>query len=245
MTALNLTLRQRQPELMDQPGLDERAHRAALVGIGRVNNLSRIGQVLWREIDRIISERRLKRVRVLDLACGGGDLAFGLARHALRRGIDFSIDGHDISPIAIAHAKEQATTTKTEKVCFFVSDALNEPFGKETDEPYDIIMCSLFLHHLKEEQVVHLLQKMAATARHAVIIDDLRRTHLGYGLAWMGCRLLTRSPMVHVDGPLSVEGAFTVDEACSLAEQAGLQNTRIAKHWPERFLMTWENPKKN
>jgi len=239
MTTLNLALRQRQPELMDQLGLDERAHRAALIGIGRVNNLSRIGHVLWQEIDRIISERSLKSVRVLDIACGGGDLTIGLASHALRRGVDFAIEGCDMSPTAVTHAKERATVTKTKNVQFFICDALSEPFCKGTDEPYDIVICSLFLHHLEEDQVVHLLQKMAAAVRHAVIIDDLRRTRLGYGLAWIGCRLLTRSPMVHVDGPLSVQGAFTVDEAWSLAKKASLQNTKIVKHWPQRFLMTW------
>jgi 2-polyprenyl-3-methyl-5-hydroxy-6-metoxy-1,4-benzoquinol methylase len=240
MTTLNLTFRQRQPELMDQPGLDERTHRKALAGIQRVNDISRIGYVLWRAIDRVIMERHLESVRVLDIACGGGDLAICLAGHALRRNVDFSADGCDINRTAVAHAKAQAVAANADNVHFFESDALSESFDKSSRGQYDIVMCSLFLHHLEENQAVKILRKMATSVRHAVIIDDLRRTRLGYGLAWIGCRLLTRSPMVHVDGPLSVQGAFTVEEARSLAERAGMQNARIVKHWPQRFLMTWQ-----
>jgi len=225
---------------MDQPGLDERAHQKALAGIQRVNGMSRIGHVLWREIDRILTQRHLEKVRVLDLACGGGDLAIFLGRQAIRRNIDFSIDGYDISRTAVAHAKAQAASSNASNVHFSVHDALNESFDERSDTKYDIVMCSLFLHHLEEDQAVNLLQKMADAARHAVIVDDLRRTRLGYGLAWIGCRLITRSPMVHVDGPLSVQGAFTLGEVRSLAERAGYQNAQVVKHWPQRYLMTWQ-----
>lgn len=240
MAALNLTRRHRQPELMDQPGLDEQTHRKALTGIGRVNNLSRIRHVLGREIIRIARHQKLKRVRVLDLACGGGDLAIGLGRHASRHNIGFKIDGCDISPVAIAHANDKALASKVNDVRFFECDVLNDSFNESVKDDYDIVMCSLFLHHLEENQAIQLLQKMASKAQHAVIVNDLRRTQLGYGLAWIGCRLLTRSSMVHVDGPLSVEGAFTIEETKMLAWEAGLQNVRMVKHWPERFLMTWQ-----
>ena len=63
---------------------------------------------------------------------------------------------------------------------------------------------------------------------------------LGYGLAWAGCRVLTRNPLCRVDGPLSVEGAFSLPEVLDLAAQCQLQDATIRKQWPERFLMTWE-----
>jgi 2-polyprenyl-3-methyl-5-hydroxy-6-metoxy-1,4-benzoquinol methylase len=103
---------------------------------------------------------------------------------------------------------------------------------------YDVVMCSLFLHHLTEDDAVVLMGKMQAAARSLVLIDDLRRTRLGYCLAWLGCRLLTRCHVVHVDGPMSVEGALTVAETQKLAEHAGIRNAVFEIHWPERFIMT-------
>ncbi|MCA9021331.1 MAG: hypothetical protein KDA74_14375, partial [Planctomycetaceae bacterium] len=58
-------------------------------------------------------------------------------------------------------------------------------------------------------------------------------------LAWTACRLLTRSPVVHTDGPLSVAGAFTVNEIKELAGQAGLDGFQITRHWPQRWLLKW------
>ena len=91
--------------------------------------------------------------------------------------------------------------------------------------------------------LVHLVISALVGASFAVLFGGLVHgtgEGLGYGLAWIGCRLLSRSPMVHVDGPLSVQNAFTVDEARSLANKSGLQSARIVKHWPQRFLMTWQ-----
>jgi hypothetical protein len=60
-------------------------------------------------------------------------------------------------------------------------------------------------------------------------------------MAVVGCHLLSGSRVVHVDGPISVAGAFTPGEALSLAEQAGLQGATLTRHWPQRYLLTW-NP---
>jgi hypothetical protein len=64
------------------------------------------------------------------------------------------------------------------------------------------------------------------------------RSRTGYLLAWLGCRLLSRSPVVRKDGPLSVAGAFTVGEAGELARRANLGDFSIRRCWPERYLMT-------
>lgn len=100
-------------------------------------------------------------------------------------------------------------------------------------------MCSLFLHHLDEHDAIALLSKMQFAAQQRVIVDDLLRSSFGYWLAWAGCRILTRCHVVHTDGPLSVQGAFTVPEVLRMADSAGLSSCRISGHWPQRFLLQW------
>ena len=119
---------------------------------------------------------------------------------------------------------------------FFACNVLAEQRTAE----YDAIITSLFLHHLDEEQAVELLRHMAAAARCLVLVNDLERGRLGYLLAWLGTRLLTRSRIVHVDGPRSVEGAFTKSEAQALAGRAGLEGATIGWRWPCRYLLSWE-----
>ena len=79
-----------------------------------------------------------------------------------------------------------------------------------------------------------------AAAANAVVVSDLRRTRLGLAMAHLACRGLSRSPVVHVDGPQSVRAAFTVEEFRRVADAAGLADVAIAKIWPQRFLFVWE-----
>jgi 2-polyprenyl-3-methyl-5-hydroxy-6-metoxy-1,4-benzoquinol methylase len=231
-----LTHRDRQPELMDQPGIDEDAHRRALDGIRRVNLLCSAVPLMFRSLRQLAQNGSHERpLRVLDVGSGGGDVAIRLARRAERAGLPIEMHGCDLSPTAVEMASERATTAGVGGVHFFQHDAIASPLPAG----YDVTMCSLFLHHFDNEQAVHLLRRLAAGAGRAVLVDDLLRTKLGYALCWVGCRIISRSPMVHVDGPLSVRAAFRVDEAKKLADDAGLQGATFRRHWPQRFLMTW------
>jgi hypothetical protein len=58
-------------------------------------------------------------------------------------------------------------------------------------------------------------------------------------LAWMGTRLLSRSWVVHHDGPLSVKGAYTPTEILDLASQAGFRGCLLERSWPERYRLCW------
>ena len=100
---------------------------------------------------------------------------------------------------------------------FFQLDVFDAPIPNG----YDIITCSLFLHHLDEEQAIAVLRKMRDAAGQLALVNDLRRCRSGWLLACAGVRILTRSPTVHVDAQLSVEGAFTPQEALALAHRAG------------------------
>jgi hypothetical protein len=81
--------------------------------------------------------------------------------------------------------------------------------------------------------------RIARRADQLVLVNDLIRSPLGYGLAWAGTQLLSRSWVVHTDGPLSVQGAFQLAEVAAMAERAGLQGARLQRCWPERFLLSW------
>lgn len=224
-----------QPELMDQPDLDPSLHVSALRGLHRINIVSRSAAILWPTIAEVARQVSPLPVRVLDIACGGGDIAVSLARRAKRAGISIEISGCDISDCAVREARQRACAAGLQNVQFFNLNVLEDSLPAD----FDVLTCSLFLHHLSEEQAAALLQRMAAAARRSVMICDLERSWLGYGLAWLGCRLLTRSPVVHVDGPRSVAAAFAVSEISALAQRCGLDHATISHHWPERWLLAW------
>lgn len=226
--------RRREPEIMDEPGLDERAHVGALTALQRINFWSGSARILWREL-LPLARSAPAPLRVLDVATGGGDVPLRLWRKARSAGLDVTIEGCDKSSTAINHATRRAAEHGA-AVRFFPLDVLNEPIPAE----YDAVTCSLFLHHLDDAPAIELLRRMAAAARQLVLVNDLERCKSGYALAWLGVRLLSRSRVAHVDGPLSVQGAYTPAEALALAQQASLTGAQVARRWPYRFLLSWK-----
>jgi SAM-dependent methyltransferase len=224
------------PEVMDQPGLDARRHAQALEGLARINFWSGSARILWRPL-RELARRLNTPLRVLDVATGAGDVPVRLARKARRAGLDLELEGCDVSPVAIDHARARASRAG-EDVRFFVHDALDQPFPG----PYHAVVCSLFLHHLDGEQARDLLRRMADAASHLVLANDLVRSWPGLLLAHVGVRVFSTSPVVHTDGPRSVEGAFRPAEARGLAEEAGLHGATVERRWPCRYLLTWSRP---
>ncbi len=232
---LGIAGRRREPELMDAPDLDRELHVAALAGLRRINSLTRSASILWPAIARAAAAIEQKPLRVLDLACGSGDNALAIARIARRRNIEVEVHGCDVSLVAIAEAELHATEQRIQTTRFFSCNVLQDPLPPG----YHVVMCSLFLHHLAREQAVELIRHMAAASRHAVLVSDLRRTWTGFGLAWLGSRLFTRSPIVHTDALLSVVGAFVECEVESMLAECALQRTtaKITRHWPQRWLL--------
>lgn len=236
----DLRERHRRPERMDQPGLDPAEHRRALVALRRINGVSGGVGPVWPWIRGVLAERREandpRPVRLLDLASGGGDFAIRLARRARREGWDLQIAGRDRSAFAVDYANEQARRAGL-AVDFHQGDVLNEPLPPG----FDILTCSLFLHHLDEPEAVALLSAMRAAGELA-IIDDLERTRLGWALAFAGVRALSRSPVARYDGAVSVQGAHTRDEARALALKAGWERPEIQPRWPCRYLLVERRP---
>jgi hypothetical protein len=67
------------------------------------------------------------------------------------------------------------------------------------------------VHHLAPSQVIAFVNGALAVARHAVLINDLRRSSLHLALVYAGMPLF-RSPVSRFDSVASVRQAYTPDE---------------------------------
>jgi len=224
--------RRLQPEIMDQPGLAPHLHAQALRGLERINAWSGSSRIFWPAIRRAALAISPRRLRVLDLATGGGDVPVRLWRKSQRAGLNVEVEGCDRSETAISHARQSASA---QSVRFFIWNVLHGPLP----QGYDLLFCSLFLHHLEESQAIDFLKRMAMAAGQMILVNDLVRGPFGFGLAYVGTRVLSRSPIVHADGPQSVAAAFTVQEMRQLAERAGLPQATVTRRWPFRMLLEW------
>jgi len=234
LSAYSLDRRVVEPEVMDGADLVEEHHHAALEGLARLNFVGGSARFLWGPIRRLAKSLGRKRLRVLDVATGGGDVPLGLWRKSRRQGYQLDICGVDVSPRAVRFARQNAERHGAD-ITFETADALADglPAG------YDVIVSSLFLHHLEDEHARRLLRAMGTAAEHLVIVNDLVRHGLNLLLVQVASRLVTRSGIVHVDGARSVRAAFTRQEVVELARAAGLDGASVEFCFPCRFLLTW------
>jgi 2-polyprenyl-3-methyl-5-hydroxy-6-metoxy-1,4-benzoquinol methylase len=240
------------PELMDDPHLDHHEHQRALAGLRRINRLCGTGRQLAKSIHTAFDKNRWGEISILDLGCGSGDVALDLTVR-LQKKHRVCTTGWDMSPIAIEaanrnllahhlHPKLAQAVSFEQRNALVETSLLQESENSQADpvsKQFDVVYCTLFMHHFTNEQSVELLRAMKRLSKGIVIVDDLRRTHLGWWLAKIGCHLLSRSPVVHFDGPQSVRAAYTVHELLRVGDEAGLKDAEVKHHWPERFLCTW------
>lgn len=236
MAGAFLAERRREPELMDDPGLDPAELEAALATLARVHRLSGTAARLAAGIERRFRAPG-RTLTVADLACGGGELTRALARALARRGVRARVTGFDQSPVAVARARGLAAGPG-----LALDFAVRDLVGQGLPEGWDVFVSALFLHHLDEAALAGLLRAVAERAALGCVFHDLDRTRLGYFLASVGPRLLGRSRVAIVDGQLSVRAALRPAEVLELAHANGLAGARVERCFPERWQLVWSRP---
>ena len=221
----------RTPELMDDPALAAADHLHALDALGTINAISRTAARLAAAVRRVAEARGSEPLHVIDVACGGGDVTLALARHL---GSAAQVTGIDVSDRAVARARHVAAASGLASAAFEQRDVVAEGCP-----PCDVVVTSLFLHHLDDPVAMKVLAAFRDAARVGVVVSDLLRSRAGLWLAILGTRLLTTSRVARIDGPLSVHAARTLTEHRSLCAAAGLDTARVRRAWPERVLIEW------
>lgn len=223
-------------EIMDAPNVEASAHAEALDGLRRINAASKTAARMAEPIIEFARRRDIQRLSMLDIACGGGDVPVGIAQAAKQSGIEIELTLLDRSETALGHAA--ATAASAGISCQPVRADL---MGDWNVPAFDVVTCSLFLHHIPEpQQVIELLKRMRAVSRRLIVISDLRRSAMGLMIAWAGSRILSRSPIVHNDAPASVRAAWTMRDLRGFAAGAGMKGAKIQRSWPWRMMLIWE-----
>lgn len=237
-----LQVRHRESEIMDQPDLDRERLNCALRGLSRLNRWSGSAANLWPVLRHLAMQLQLTdqldcpkpvTLRILDLATGAGDNPIRLALKARKENLPMQFAGCDVNPHSIEFASRRAQEADAD-IDWFVRDVLTD----ELPAGYDVIMCSLYMHHLSNDQAAYLLGQMWQAASRTIMVCDLVRSRYGLWLATAASWILTRSNVVQTDGPISVRAAYTIHEFTNIANKAGLLEYRLQRRWPARFLFT-------
>jgi len=165
------------------------------------------------------------RISILDVGAGSGELLRALDRWTAGR--ETFLTGVEIN-------REATLTIRSKKISAVQADALRLPFG---DDSFDHAFCSLFLHHLDDEEAIRLLCEMARVAKRRIYAIDLNRNALAYyTYKAVGTIFLQRFSLE--DGALSILRSRTVDELTALAHEAGLNDVKVERSRLNRLILS-------
>lgn len=198
-------------ELLDDDQGDPRDIQTSFDDLWRINRwLGGVSGSL-RLFRRFFLQTGLHAVRILDIGAGDARMTEYLGRKLRRRYSAVQIVALDRR---LSHLRNW--WPRDRKLLRVVADARHLPFSQDT---FDVVTSNLFLHHFSGEAALALLRTSLATAREAVLINDLKRKRLPY---WLVGHLpfVARSPITRSDGPASVRQAYTRRELQSLAAES-------------------------
>ncbi len=165
---------------------------------------------------------RQKTIEILDLATGSADHPVALVELAHKLNRTVRVIAVDRNPHMLALSRER--TAGYPEIAVEEGDILSPRFP---DKSFDIVLCSLAIHHFSGEDAVRILRNMARLSRVGFIVNDLNRSWLGAWTAWLYTHLTTRNPITLYDSYVSVLRAFTPEELAGMAREAGIMNFKI------------------
>jgi ubiquinone/menaquinone biosynthesis C-methylase UbiE len=203
-------------ELMDDLTRPEHEFAAAYRELETINR--RLGGV--RAIERFLPAG--SNLLILDVAAGACDVSESLLRNRRDRIVVLDLNARGLK--------------RARKSWPVVGDALDLPFQ---DGTFDVVMASLFFHHLSNDACVRVLAQMWRIARQRVLVNDLHRHAVAYSSIRALAAMFSKSRMVRHDGPLSVLRAFRPQELLDIARRAGVP-ARVHRSFPYRLVLVAE-----
>ena len=209
-----LRARSTEDEWMDDAAAAEPEFAAALEELGRINRLTFAFQPVLSWLDRLVQRTGARELSILDVGCGGGQMLTAIEAWAQRRGVAVTLAGLDHSPWAARYAEAQGVNAR-----FITADL----FALDPAERFDVMLCNLFTHHLRDPELVRFLYWLETRAKLGWLISDLHRHWLPWSVVWAGFRLMRFSPMVIHDSTVSIARSFVLADWERLLAEAGVQ----------------------
>ena len=201
-----------EPELMDRPQPVSAELRRDLENLVSLNRYFGSHRLIRRFLSAWLRPGRV--YRILDLCTGFGDIPRVMVEWGRRREISLRIDAIDANDSTLALAR--GSTPCAPEIRYERADVLTF----EASERYDLVCCSLALHHFSEDDAVRLLQRCRELSHRFVLVTDLERSHVTALGVWALTQFIYRDPMTRHDGRASAERAFSFSEMRALAEAA-------------------------
>jgi SAM-dependent methyltransferase len=220
-------------ELMDTEQVPFEDFRACLEDLARVNQLTLAYGPTLAFFERLRARGWPEDgpLRVVDVGSGYGDQLRRVRDWAAARGLRVELTGVALNPWSRRAAVEATKGAGAEGIDWVTADA----FAYQPEGGIDVIISSLFTHHLGDEALVRFLSWMERTATRAWFVNDLHRHPVPYHFFRQWAKLAGWHRFVQHDGPLSIARAFSRDDWQRLLDEAGVDRDAVEIAWAVPF----------
>jgi 2-polyprenyl-3-methyl-5-hydroxy-6-metoxy-1,4-benzoquinol methylase len=218
---------------MDDFAMEGEILRDALDKIAKINQLLGGNQLTLQGVqDLTNSISKSNEIVIADVGCGNGDMLRTLADFGLKNKLKFQLIGIDANSFTISHA--QQLSQNYPNISYRCEDIFETSFKKLK---YDIVLCTLTLHHFKDKEIVELLSVFYANSTIGIVINDLQRSAIAYRLFQALCFVFRLNEMSREDGLTSILRGFKKEELIHFSKKLSFKNYKI--HWKWAFRYQW------
>lgn len=216
---------------MDDFSLEGEELREALDKIASINQLLGGNNVTLDGVKQLLRNvSPNETITIVDVGCGNGDLLRTLAQYAEQAGLLFELIGIDANRFTVNHA--QLLSTDYKNISFRCEDIFDPAFQ---EVKADLFLCTLTLHHFKNEEIEYLLPLFYRNSRLGIVINDLHRSGLAYRLFQLLCFVFRLNTMSREDGLISILRGFTREELIRFSNQMNFNKWSIRWRWAFRY----------
>ncbi len=231
MNWINTKYRTQQTEIMDDFTLEGEVLREALDKIAQINQLLGGNKLTLQGVKKILNRHdKANEITIVDVGCGNGDMLRTLAKFGEKEGFKLTLIGIDANNFTINHA--QNLSLHYPNIRYRCEDVFESSF-KEIQ--YDVVLCTLTLHHFKDEEIINLLHVFQQNAKFGMVINDLQRSALSYRLFEALCFVFRLNPMSKEDGLVSILRGFNKKELQAYSKQLQFKDFTIQWKWAFRY----------
>ena len=218
-----------QREIMDDFTLEGRHLRENLDILATINKWLGGNQITLNGIKKLVDGlSKDKKIKIVDLGCGNGDLLRRISKLGAQLGYNFDLVGIDANKDSINYAKE--LSEGYENITYLQLNIFSEEFKAYE---YDIALLTLFLHHLNNEEIIENLNHLKHKAKLGIVVNDLHRNKIAYFLFSI-ISVFFNNKIVRNDGLVSILRAFKRSELECFAKELNIKS-EIGWRWAFRY----------
>ncbi|MEZ7500170.1 methyltransferase domain-containing protein [Flavobacterium sp. Arc3] len=229
--SLNTKYRTDEPEIMDDFALEGEILREALDKIAKINQLLGGNKLTLLGVKELIANNpKTTEITIVDVGCGNGDMLRTLADYGLQHNLKLNLIGVDANNFTVRHAIN--LSKQYLNIAYRCEDIFDKPF-KELK--YDIVLCTLTLHHFKEDEIMEIMTTFYENASLGVVINDLHRSAVAYRLFQSLCFVFQLNDMSREDGLVSILRGFRKEDLLRFSKKLNFKKYKIQWKWAFRY----------